>query len=526
MAEPRSHPEPHDGATPRRRRRGLLVRFLLILTPLFLLLAVPGVGALVFYTLHEDEAVLTVRFGNAAGRVAASLARYDPVADRKIVQDLLSSMAPDRALICAELVRRSDGARLVSQPPRIGCTGRDDGQSLELPVGFDGVYALGFRFSDAEVRQANNLQVIVALGVIGIAFIVAVLTSAVGFQYIVNRPLRLLLQAIEHTAATGERTTVDVRTDDELGTVIAAFNDLQERDIARKRALDAAHDRLSDSQEELTQVNRSLEARVRERTAELEEQIIEAEAANRAKSEFLANMSHELRTPLNAVIGFSEVIIQDESGRLGIDKYREYAADIHSSGVHLLEVINDILDIAKIEAGKHELYEQQVDLKQIVAACVRLMQERAGSGGVELQVEANDGTDNIVLWADMRACKQMLINLLSNAVKFTEAGGRVTVGRRVGPSGDLLLTVADTGIGIAPENIRKVVEPFFQIDGSLARKYEGTGLGLPLVKAFAEMHAGSVDIESELGAGTIVTIRLPAKRLLGPADADKRRAAG
>ena len=426
-------------------------------------------------------------------------------------------------MVCAEMIRLADGERIVAQPPRIGCGIPRPGQEIEVPIGQNGVYGLRLRFSDAELRQANNLQIYVALGVIGIAFVVALVTSAFGFQRIVSRPLQLLLGAIRHSAKTGERQLVDVRTDDELGVVIAAFNGMQQRDIARKLSLDAATDRLHASQRELKALNVSLETRVRDRTALLEEQIVEAEAANRAKSEFLANMSHELRTPLNAVIGFSEIMIHDAAGRLGGDKYREYAGDIHASGVHLLELINDILDIAKIEAGKHTLHEQSVEIDNIIAACLRLIGERAENAMVELVRLA--GGEGLALRADMRACKQMLINLLSNAVKFTEPGGRIAVGVRIDAMGDLLLSVADTGIGIDAKDIDNVVKPFFQADGSLTRRHYGTGLGLPLVKALAELHGGGVMIDSALGVGTNVTIRLPAYRVL-PLAAIPRSATG
>jgi signal transduction histidine kinase len=381
------------------------------------------------------------------------------------------------------------------------------------------VYALRVRFSDAEIRQSNDLQVLLALGVVGIAFLAAVLTSALGFRYIVGRPLNLLMRAIEDTAATGERHLVDLRAADELGTVIDAFNDLQRREFERRRELAtahgrlrAAHDRLRDSQGELQQLNRSLEARVRSRTEELEQKIVEVEAANRAKSDFLANMSHELRTPLNAVIGFSEIMIFDKADALRPDKYREYAGDIHESGVHLLAVINDILDIAKIESGTRAIFEEDVDIEIVVADCLRLIQERADSSGITLDTDL--AAAGAVVCADLRICKQMLINLLSNAVKFTSAGGRVTVASCIDADGDLLLSVADTGMGIAAGDLKRVLEPFIQAETGLARKYQGTGLGLPLVNGFARLHGGTLTLESTPEVGTVATIRLPAERVL------------
>jgi signal transduction histidine kinase len=518
-AVPGSGPRRRAGRV--RRRSGLLARFLLIVTPLFLLLAVPGVGAVVYYALHQDRAALTVRLGNQAGRIASALAREDPATDRERARVLLSTMASDRALICAEVLRLADGARIVSQPPRIGCAGRADGEAFDLPVGNDGVYVMRVRISDAELRQSSDLQVMLALGVVALAFVIALIASIFGFRHIVGRPLRLLLGAIEHAAQTGERRTVAYRTGDELGTVIGAFNELQQRDVERRRALDAVNARLRASQDELTALNRSLEARVRERTAELERQKWQAEAANRAKSEFLANMSHELRTPLNAIIGFSEIILGDRAAAMPA-VHQEYVRDIRDSGAHLLEVINDILDTARIEAGRFALDEQRVALGEVVAASLLFARERAGTAGIELCVEA--GMRDIVLHADARALRQMLINLLSNAVKFTGRGGRVAVAWRLGTTGDLLLAVADTGIGIAPDDVARVLEPFGQVDSGLARRHEGTGLGLPLVRSLAELHGGGIVLDSAPGVGTTVTIRLPASRVLAPAQPAARAA--
>ncbi len=240
----------------------------------------------------------------------------------------------------------------------------------------------------------------------------------------------------------------------------------------------------------------------------------QAELANRTKSEFLANMSHELRTPLNAIIGFSELIENQVFGPVGNEKYVEYAKDIQSSGEHLLELINDILDLSKIEAGKLDLDEEEIDVARILESCEMLVRERAESGGIALHCEVAEAIGR--LRADKRKLKQILINLLSNAIKFTPPGGRVEVSARLDGCGDMLISVADTGIGIAPEDIPKAMAPFSQVDTTLSRKYEGTGLGLPLTKSLAEMHGGSLELVSTPGEGTTVTIRLPAERVIAP----------
>jgi signal transduction histidine kinase len=223
-------------------------------------------------------------------------------------------------------------------------------------------------------------------------------------------------------------------------------------------------------------------------------------------------MSHELRSPLNAVIGFAEIMKDELFGPLGGAQYREYAFDIWSSGRHLLDLINDILDLSKIEAGRLELAETRFDLGQTVDACIRLVAGRAQKH--EVSVRAALAAAGVTLWADERKFKQVLINLLTNAIKFTKPGGRVTVGvERLG-DGRLRVSVADTGIGIAAADIPKALAAFGQVESALSRKYEGTGLGLPLSRALTELHGGALEIESEIGVGTTVAVTLPAHRVV------------
>jgi len=241
----------------------------------------------------------------------------------------------------------------------------------------------------------------------------------------------------------------------------------------------------------------------------------EAELASRAKSDFLANVSHELRTPLNAIIGFSEIIKDQLFGPMGNQRYREYAIDIHDSGTHLLSLINDILDLSKIEAGKFDLHEEAIDLEAATKSCFRIMRDRAEEAGVVLQQRFVAPVQN--LKADPRAVKQILLNLLSNSVKFTDPGGRVLVYSSLSKDGGLVLHVEDTGIGIADADIAKAMAPFGQVDSSLSRKYEGTGLGLPLTRHLVDLHDGKLTLSSEKGEGTKVSIVFPPHRVLAPA---------
>ncbi len=230
-----------------------------------------------------------------------------------------------------------------------------------------------------------------------------------------------------------------------------------------------------------------------------------AEDANQAKSKFLANMSHELRTPLNAIIGFSEIMGNGMFGNLGCDKYQEYCHDILTSGRYLLEVINDILDMSKIEAGRMQLDLEPLNLAQTLTESLRVVSGKAQEKGLTLDA---DFEDTVPLVADRRAVKQIVVNLLSNAVKFTPDGGRVVVRSRL-VNNAIVLMIADTGIGIAPHAMRKLGQPFEQVEGQLTKTYHGSGLGLAIAKSLTGLHGGSMRMRSRPGSGTVVGVRLP-----------------
>jgi len=236
-----------------------------------------------------------------------------------------------------------------------------------------------------------------------------------------------------------------------------------------------------------------------------------AESANHSKSQFLANMSHELRTPLIAVIGFSEVMLAEKLGPLGSQRYHEYAQDIHNAGSHLLDIINDILDMSKIEAGQFDLDAEWTGIANLVNPAIRLIRDRAREAGISLVLAIDPGLPP--LYVDLRSVRQVLLNLLGNAVKFTPSGGTVTVGAALMSSGGLSLRVSDTGLGIAAENIPLALKPFGQIELILSRKHGGVGLGLPLSKRLIELHGGMLDIASVPGEGTSVSVYFPPERV-------------
>jgi signal transduction histidine kinase len=236
-----------------------------------------------------------------------------------------------------------------------------------------------------------------------------------------------------------------------------------------------------------------------------------AERANNMKSQFLASMTHELRTPLNAIIGFSEIIRSEMFGPLSNTRYKGYIEDIHDGGTQLLRLINDLLDLAKAEAGKLELREEEFDLVETIQAAVRQIGPRATQGKVTVTTELC--IDSLRVSADVGRVKQILLNLLSNAVKFTPEGGQVRIGARTASTGAPVITVADTGIGIPNDQIPRAFAAFSQVENaSLRVRGEGTGLGLSLVRRLVELHGGSIKLSSEVGLGTVVTVTLPAHR--------------
>ncbi|MEL6980160.1 MAG: PAS domain-containing sensor histidine kinase [Pseudomonadota bacterium] len=313
---------------------------------------------------------------------------------------------------------------------------------------------------------------------------------------------RVLVDAVTK-AQDGRYATVDYRIRAANGRILHIRNMLS---VSRRRGEDGRISAIADGfMLDVTEIRRA--------AAALEVARRKAEDANRVKSEFLANMSHELRTPLNAVIGFSEIMKDELFGPLE-PRYREYAESVHASGKHLLSLINDVLDLSKIEAGRIELIEEPVALNDLFAECQRLMQEQAAAAGLHLTIDIDAPAP--VARLDERRMKQVLLNLLSNAIKFTPPGGRVTLGARRRPGEGAIMWVRDTGVGMTAEEIPRALSKFGQIDGDLARKHQGTGLGLPIAKSLVESHGGAFDVRSRPNEGLLAMISLPEARMAEP----------
>jgi signal transduction histidine kinase len=260
----------------------------------------------------------------------------------------------------------------------------------------------------------------------------------------------------------------------------------------------------------LTEQLRAEKERLLQTVGKLHTARMEADKANKAKSDFLAGMSHELRTPLNAILGFSEIIKDELFGPVSA-QYVDYANDVHNSGQHLLDLINDVLDLSKIQAGKVEMREETVDLSKLVLEATALVRERARKGGVVLVFDKD--VAGPLVRADHRLLKQILLNLLSNAVKFTPEGGTVSA-RTYSDGQGIGIAIQDTGIGMDADGVAKAMSPYGQVDSKLSRKHKGTGLGLPISQSLAALHGGELVVESAPGKGTTITLKLPAERAM------------
>jgi len=355
---------------------------------------------------------------------------------------------------------------------------------------------IGYIFIESTQEQIENyikkqitIAVTVALAAIAVSYLLAI-----NLQNAISHPILKLAETARQVSRDKDysiRATpvgdADKEFNNELVILTKSFNEMLSEIGERNRQL----------QKQYTELEKAKDI---------------AESANRAKSHFLANISHELRTPLNAVIGFSSILMNQLFGPLGDQKYLEYAKDINESGTHLLDIINDILDLSKAEAGKLTLNYEEVHVGKAINKCIAIIAERAAKGKVTINTDVPKLLPALV--ADRLRVIQVILNVLSNAVKFTHENGSINIAvRPVEQGGEVtqfILTMQDTGIGMSRADIEKAFQSFGQVDSGLNRKYEGTGLGLPLTKKLMEIHHGSITIDSELGKGTLVTLTFPA----------------
>jgi signal transduction histidine kinase len=428
----------------------LFVKYLLVLIPVFLSLSYIGLELFVRFDLRDKEEELAVRIGHQAARAAAALARHPTAADTGLANDLLAPLAFDRAVACVEWRTAIDGRILVTFPPTLGCTGQNKSQRLSLDVGDDAKTTLDIFFTDAEVVRTARLRQNFVLLALGIAFLITVVSGSLGFRLIVGRPLGRLHAAIRQTAELSGPTTVSGGSTDELGEVIAAFNDMIVRETQIRQMLVQSNQDLRTSERALQKLTFELDARVRARTEELSAEKARAEAANQAKSDFLANMSHELRTPLHGILSFAalglERVTTAKPERLG-----HYFSQIQASGEVLLVLLNDLLDLAKFEAGKMSFDFQLGDLRSVLATINDEFQSLLSERSLRLYYEPPP----IPIWVsvDTQRFTQVLRNLLSNAIKFSSVGGALTLclSRH---ENTVRVTVQDQGPGIPPLRVK------------------------------------------------------------------------
>ena len=470
----------------------------------------------VYYQSTTSRAAMARELTTTADMLGTNLSATLLFDDRATAEEMLRALRA-RPEVAAALVRDAESrlfASYRSRPEAAPPTGQAS-EMLEVsrPIALDGerIGTIHLFATQDVLRAERRAFLLIALSVTVLAAVVTVALSLL-LQRIISRPIVHLAQTMQTVSRDRNYTLRAERlSNDELGALIDGFNDMLGR-------IHAQH-------QELELYRSGLERQVAARTAELSEANVwlrraieeleaaksQAEAASEAKSRFLAGMSHELRTPLNAIIGFSEVMRDEMLGPLQNATYQGYVRDIHSSGTHLLAVISDILDIARIEAGRGDLQAEPVDVAAATVEAIRLVAPTAQQGAVGIEGPFAEG-DIPLLLTDKTRLRQILLNLLSNAVKFNREGGTVRV--EIHATDGLAISVHDDGIGIAANDIPKVLLPFGQVEGAMTRRYQGVGLGLSLTRAIVELHQGSLHIESQPGVGTTVTAWFPPERTL------------
>ncbi len=490
----------------RPRFRSVLLNLLVIIVPIVLMILVDF--ALIVERLSHDRQLNDLRDRQRGTSYAQVNVLADPVrqGNLEIIKLVLTTIIADPYFTGAR-VSSIDGTTLVSLGENV-----DEGDA-HLRFVQDIVHAnggvpvvIGKLTTLATVRPihislGHQHEQLLALAIV----MLLTITGAVYIAYriVVGRPLQQLVEAMrerDHRSARRPLRTphIECSGSDEIAELIADFND---GEVAR-----------AEHHWQLLEAKLTLEEKVRERTDALSHALSQAKTANESKAAFLASMSHELRTPLNAIIGFAELIQHQHPDEPDSGPTHEHAVIIADSGRHLLDLLNTILDYSKTQSGKMKLDETEFDIDEVVESAVRTFSQEVKDKNIDLRADGGKGLP--ALSGDLRKVTQILLNLLSNAIKFTDAGGRIDVSLECDDNG-LAISVADTGSGLTPQELNIVMKPFEQANNADAVKSKGTGLGLPLSRDFAEMHGGTLKIDSVKNEGTTVTVWLPASRFVG-----------
>jgi len=466
-----------------------------------------------------------VREMTSLGRITAENMNAALVFDDTGTATKILAALQARPEVLGVIVRHADGSAFAAHgaipsnegleiaPGEEGYRFFKDHMAVVAPVFLDGevVGSVVLAASLDELRNERNALVGIAAVITAISALIA-LGLAAALQRLLVRPITHLAQVMSRVKSEDVYAHRAVReNNDEIGELIAGFNEMLGRIESQHKELSVYRAHLEKLVHERTAQLESANEQLQGTVAALRQSRDELAAANESKTTFMANMSHELRTPLNAIIGFSEVMSRKVFGPLGNERYEEYAKDISSSGSHLLGIIGQILDMTRLEAGKMVIECRPTNLRELVDEALTIVGPALEEKEIDLRLTFPE-EPHFQLECDPVRVRQVIINLLSNAAKFTDRHGRVAISVEI--EGDLFIRISDTGIGIAEENLDRVLIPFAQVEKAYAREHHGAGLGLSLSKGLVEQHGGTLSIASTPGVGTTVTISFPAERLI------------